>query len=91
MKRTLYSCRCGSLEHIFIVSADESDAFIEIHLAPLPIWQRIWNAVRYAFGHRSKYGDFQEILLSPETALYLGDQLVNWANGPTEFQPNDVF
>ena len=39
MKRELYVCRCHNLEHMFVVSSDEEDFFIEIHLAPLPFWK----------------------------------------------------
>ena len=92
MKRTLYTCRCHSLEHMFVVSADDEDFFIEIHLAPLPFLRRVKNAVRYVFGKRCKYGDFDVVLLSPSDAVTLGDTLIEWAQGEvTAFQPNDVF
>ena len=91
MKQTLFVCRCGSLEHLFIVSAEEEYLFIETHLAPLPFFERLKHAVRYLFGYRSKYGDFDEIVLDARTALDLGDYLVRWAEGDTyEFPPNDV-
>ena len=92
MKRTLFVCRCYSIEHSFIVSADEDDLFIEIHLAALPFWKRLWHAFNYVVGRKSKWGDFEEVLLSPETALDLGDKVVEWAKGESQvFQPNDVF
>lgn len=75
-----------------MVTADEYDAFIEIHLSPLPFRCRLVNAIRYLLGYRSKWGDFQEIILSPETALELGDRLIEWSqNDKYIFQPNDVF
>jgi hypothetical protein len=80
------------LEHIFFVCADKDDLFIEVHLAPLPLWRRLSNAVRYIVGRRSRYGDFEEIILDPEDALDLGDKLTEWATGESSvFQPNDVF
>jgi hypothetical protein len=92
MKRTLYTCRCESLEHIFVVSADEEDFFFEIHLAPLPFLARVKNAVRYLLGRRCKYGDFDVVLLSPSDAVTLGDTLIEWAQGESGvFQTNDVF
>ena len=72
--------------------ADKDDLFIEVHLAPLPLWRRLSNAVRYIVGRRSRYGDFEEIILDPEDALDLGDKLTEWATGESSvFQPNDVF
>jgi len=91
MKRTLFTCRCGSIEHIFVITADDEDLFIEVHLAPLPLWQRVRQAVKYVFGYRSKWGDFDEILLDPTQALQLGDLIVDWAKGgDMGFLPNDV-
>jgi len=51
------------------------------------------NAVRYVFGGRSPYGDFEEILLSPVDAVNLGDSLIEWAaqGGKVAFEPNDVY
>lgn len=92
LKRTLFVCRCYSIEHSFIVSADDEDLFIEVHLAALPFRKRLWNAIRYVLGKKSKWGDFEEILLSPEQTLDLGDKLVEWSRGDsTVFTPNDVF
>ncbi len=91
MKRTLYTCRCSSLEHIFVVSADDEDFFIEVHLAPLPFWRRMGNAIRYVLGKRCKYGDFDVVLLSPSDAVSLGDTLIDWAQGGVSaFPQNDV-
>ena len=91
MKRTLFTCRCGSIEHIFVITADDEDMYIEVHLAPLPLWQRVRQAIKYVFGYRSKWGDFDEILLDPTQALQLGDLIVDWAKGgDMGFLPNDV-
>ena len=92
MKRTLYLCRCGSVQHSFVLTADDEDVFLEIHLSPLPFWRRVVHAVRYVLGRRSEYGDFEEILLAPDEALDMGDRLVEWATGAKfEFEPNDVY
>lgn len=92
MKRTLYICACNSMQHMFVVAADKEDMFIEIHLAPLSFWGRLKNAVRYLFGQRCKWGDFEEIILTPDMALDLGDKLVEWAGGESSvFTPNDVY
>ena len=91
MKRTLFTCRCYSIEHSFVVSSDGEDVFIEVHLAALPFWSRIVHAVRYVLGKKSKWGDFEEILLSPYQALDLGEKLIecSWEGGNV-FYPNDV-
>ena len=91
IKRTLFVCRCFSIEHSFVVSADEEDVFIEVHLSSAPLWTRVKNAVKYVLGQKSTWGDYEEVLLSPEQALDLGDRLVEWASGQSyEFPTNDV-
>ena len=73
------------------MSADDEDLFIEVHLTPLPFWKRVRNAVGYVFGRRSRYGDFEEVVLSTTDALDLGDKLTEWATGESyAFQPNDI-
>lgn len=92
MKRTLFTCACGSIQHSFVVSADEDNAYLEIHLSPLPFWKRFLNAARYLLGGRSRWGDFEEIVLTPEMSLDLGDKLIEWSHSDTSiFQPKDVF
>jgi len=92
MKRKLFLCQCESVEHIFILSVEEDIAFVEIHLASLPFLKRLILAVRYLFGYRGRYGNFDEILLTPSTALELGDSLIEWASGEAyPFQTNDVY
>ena len=80
------------MQHSFVVSADEEDLFIEVHLTPLPLWGRVKNAVRYVFGSRSIYGDFEEILLSPSDAIDLADRVLEWAQGSgPDFPTSDVY
>lgn len=45
---------------------NHEDVFLSVHLVREPnIFKRIWLAMKYIFGMRSIYGDFDEILLSP--------------------------
>ncbi len=63
-------CECTNAEHCVIIQAAEwdngdRDVFLSIHLSPyLPWYKRIINAVRYIFGYRCSFGDFNEIILS---------------------------
>lgn len=92
MKRTLFTCACSNIEHSFVVTSDEDYVFIEIHLAGLPFWSRLKNAIRYVLGKKSKWGDFEEVLLVPYDAVKLGDSLLEWATGESvAFTPNDVY
>jgi len=91
MKRTLYTCACSSLEHMFVVTEFDEDLFLEVHLRPAPFWRRVKRAIKYVFGYRCRYGSFDEIILTPEMAGELGDQLIYWAKGEyPDFGTNDV-
>ena len=64
----LFMCQCGSTEHVVIAQywPDDDDVYLSVHLAPLSFWQRMKNGIKYIFGYRSKYGDFDEIILKHE-------------------------
>lgn len=69
--KELFVCNCSSYEHQLIFSscddADYPEMFVSVHLAAgHTLRERIVAAVKYIFGHRSRYGDFDEVLLSPE-------------------------
>ena len=92
MEQRLFVCKCGSLEHQFVITTDDDYAYIGIHLSPLPFWQRVKHSVGYLFGRRCRYGDFEEITMDPIMALTLGDYLLSWASGESSgFPPSDVY
>ena len=70
----LFICECGDPSHQFIISADKETtegpcAFISVHLnREHNIFKRIWYAIKYVFGARSIYGDFDEIIINPYDA-----------------------
>ena len=37
-------------------------SFKSLHLRPCGLWQRICHAIKYIFGFRSVYGDFDEFI-----------------------------
>ena len=75
MEEKLILCVCHSPEHQMIISYDEEDnlAYAEIHLNPDTFFKRIKNAVKYIFGHRSIYGDFDEMIIDSTYADYFID------------------
>ena len=68
-------CQCNSLEHqvtfSWLGNNEDGDVYMEVHLKPFGLWQRIKNGIRYIFGHRSKYGDFDDMILKKEDAWKL--------------------
>ena len=72
-RNELFICSCGNVEHQIILSyfddEPEGEVYCTIHLKPeRSILKRIKNAIRYIFGHRSIYGDFDELIFKSEDA-----------------------
>lgn len=62
-------CECNSYEHqIHIWHEPESDEmYFEIHLTTRhDIFWRMWYAVKYVLGFKSRYGAWDEFLMKPE-------------------------
>jgi hypothetical protein len=76
MKRELFVCNCGDIDHQFVVVSppeewaidypeEEGEIWIHIHLRQdLTFLQRLKYAILYLFGKQSIYGAFGEIILS---------------------------
>lgn len=68
----LFTCRCHSIEHQFVISLvdfdDDPEIFLEIYLSPDGFFKRLVYGIKYIFGHRSRFGAFEEIILKPEDA-----------------------
>lgn len=89
MKKHLILCHCGSPEHQIIARYDQDNElhppilYLETHLVTSKnILHRVWVAIKYTFGYRSKFGDWDETCLSKTEAAelrrflngFLGDQ-----------------
>ena len=81
MERETLICQCESLEHQATFSWFEDDkggdVYLEIHLKPLGFWRRLINGTRYIFGHRSAYGDFDDMIIKKED-LYKIERIVEY-------------
>ena len=68
LEKQVVLCDCHSPEHQFILIKDTEDqeVWLEVHLCPNPsFFKRLRIGLRHAFGYRSKYGDFDSILVTP--------------------------
>lgn len=59
-------CDCSNAEHQIIFRSNEEDleVYMTVHLTPQPFLKRIKHGIKYIFGYRCSYGDFQEVILS---------------------------
>ena len=72
-------CVCSSDEHQIILHKDEEDKMVycTIHLVTLPFWSRLLAAIKYLFGYKCRYGNFEEIILDKRHVNKL-ENLVNF-------------
>lgn len=84
-----FECRCHSPEHTLRFWFDDDDKFpcvyASIFLGSAPWPQRVWNAVKYVFGYKCRYGHFDEFLLRPEDC----DRLIALAERLKRAVPHD--
>jgi hypothetical protein len=64
-------CECSNTEHQLIFNYWEEDdwpeVYASIHLVKEKnFFKRLWHGLKYIFGHTSKYGDFDEVVLKPK-------------------------
>lgn len=77
-------CSCGDMDHMFVLTCYPEDEppelVLSIHLNPhRPWYRRIWRAITYIFGVRSKYGDFDEVLIDDRKKVRELGEFVNAA------------
>ena len=78
MKDELIICECGSAEHQMVLHYDDDKdlgrmVYVEIHLASLVWYKRLWLGIKYIFGYKCCYGNFEEMILSPKHARQVYD------------------
>jgi hypothetical protein len=81
MENNLFICDCHDVAHQFIFSIDEVDvlereAILSIHLNKLSFFKRLLLGIKYIFGYQSRFGAFDEVILSETQIQRLSDLLV---------------
>jgi len=82
-------CACGSFEHqvtFYIISEriedDWDELYMAVHLTTYRnIFKRMWYAIKYVFGYKSKFGAWDEMIFSDKEKeklyQYLKENLSN--------------
>lgn len=74
-KQEIFTCACSNVEHQMVMRWWSDDAIpvvcCEIHLNKLPFFKRLVHGIKYIFGYKCAYGDFQEFLFKQEDAYRL--------------------
>lgn len=89
IEKELFICECHSPEHQFILTyieggfiktreveyLEEDMLSITIHLANYKsFWKRLISGIKYIFGYKSRYGNFDSILFDPKDC----DRLIHY-------------
>ena len=82
MEEKIFICSCCSLEHqvAFWQWKDENynELYINIHLyAHENFFKKLWTGIRYIFGHRSRFGEWDEFIFRQEDLQELKEFLNN--------------
>lgn len=81
-------CSCTGLEHTLRMTyfKDTPDyIYIETHLRQQPFYQRLIPAIKYLFGFRSRYGDYDEFIWDPSTVKRFQEFSNNFINSSDEY------
>lgn len=72
MSKKLLVCQCGDISHQLIIQTDDDgDVIVSINLTCFSFWRRLIHGIKYIFGFKSQYGDFEEIILDKNNAADL--------------------
>lgn len=66
--REIFICSCGSIEHqaIFWYDNDEKTLEVNFHLCNYDnFFKKCWIAIKYVFGYKSKYGNWDSFIFKP--------------------------
>lgn len=56
-------CECNWAEHQLLITKDEYNLYLEVHLAQHSFFKRLKIGLAYIFGHRSRYGAWEEFII----------------------------
>lgn len=70
-------CACDSLEHQvkFKYDSEYDKLYLTVHLTTSNFFWRLVTGVRYIFGYKCGYGEWDEFLFKPEDLIKLKDLL----------------
>lgn len=78
-KPELFICACHSSEHQLIIRYDKEDKeiYIDVHLRGRRLFGRIFYAIKYIFGYKCRYGNFEEFIFNQDDIGRLQELLNN--------------
>jgi len=83
MKHEYVECKCGTVEHVLRFTWDPDpdwdEICVDVHLQyHYGFFKRLWYGIKYILGFKSRYGQFDEAILSYEEVEKLRDICNKW-------------
>ena len=78
-KNEFFVCACHNFEHQFILIYDNdyNIIYMQIHLNTCNnIFKRIGIAIKYIFGYKSRFGEFDEFIISADDKERLLNEII---------------
>lgn len=75
-----FECKCDSDEHTvrFVLDKEDKEIYLSVYLNQYRWWyQRVWVAIKYAFGYKCKYGHWDVTMFKEEDTTRLRDMCNN--------------
>jgi hypothetical protein len=81
-KTEVLICDCFSPDHQYLLTVDEEDGvgrkrerigYIHPHLVKKSFWYRLKYGLKYIFGRKSRYGAWDEIIITKDNVILLED------------------
>lgn len=70
MERKIFVCECYSLEHQVAFWYDEGEKWLYIQprlVTHRNLFKRLWVGIRYAFGYKCRFGEWDDIILDDKS------------------------
>lgn len=85
-KINTFYCDCVSSSHqirTLYFPSEESDydipeLYLTIHLCRFGFFNRLWKGIKYIFGYKSRFGDFDEFVFNRTTAIEMRKALLQY-------------
>ena len=84
METEFFECACHSDEHTlkFSYDAEDHQLYTSVYLNQYQnVFRRVWVAIKYVLGYRSKYGHWDCFIMQPQDAERLRSLLDRMAKG----------
>jgi len=76
----LLICSCSSKEHQIIIDNDEDEVYVSVHLVHRSFFKRLIYGIKYIFGYKCRYGNFEEFILDKSHIKQLERVIFNIKN-----------